>query len=191
MKSAIGITSIKIFGPLGFETAYKLYKEKAQIVEEHRFPKFFLERFEAIADEMLITAPQGERIIYSAEIGEGGLFAALWEMGEVLGTGMEISLEDIYIRQEVIEMLELFAESPYECSSKGCYLTVDDILGKDGKVTYEIAGDLKEETDLFLYADIGHTCKEKSRVVISQDGERFLTPPERQQSDIADRKRKL
>ena len=190
MESAIKIMLVKIYGPLGFETAYKLYKEKAQIVEEHGFPKFFLERFESIADEMIITAPKDDRVIYSAEIGEGGLFAALWEMGEVLGTGMQISLEDIYIRQEVIEMLELFAESPYECSSKGCYLTVEDILG--GNMICERDADPKE-VELFLHTGnyIGHACKEKSRVVVSRDGERFLTPPGRQQSDIADRKRKL
>ena len=159
---------ITVCGPLAFETAEKLYAEGKKEAQE-RFAPFFLKQFESVPEE---ETKQPEKYCYKAEIGQGGLFGALWEMGEALSCGMEIMLDDIPIRQEVVEILELFDESPYECSSKGSFL---------------IAIDKPTPEEMENFRVLGHTTKKKARVIISAEGERFLTPPSRQAKDIADR----
>ena len=186
-------------GPLGFETAEKLYmenKEKADL----RFPGFFVEDFLSIRDDM-IKMPEGkesvkwqkdegvgfalpENEVYAYSIEEGGLFAAIWKACEALKMGCEIELDKIFIRQEIVEILELFGENPYECSSLGAYL----VLRPDNVYPAVAGSGGQGEKCSAIY--IGHTTSAPKRVVVFNGNERFLTPPARQKKDIEDRKRK-
>ena len=166
--------NIYVSGPLGYESAERLYKDNRALLEG-RFAGFFLRQFEGIAKDLkkesdLIFKHPG--FIY--EITEGGIFRALWNLGEELESGLIIDLSLIPVRQEVTEILELFNESPYECSSKGSFLIASD---EDCRLT--------EGASQIVY--IGRTADTKARLIIEGENTRYLTPPSRQDKDIEDR----
>ena len=138
--------------------------------------------------------------VYITTISEGGLFAALWRACEDLKLilsrkqadgkaaasgarhiGCEVDLNSICIRQEVIEISELYDENPYESPSKGAWLILWDEEKED---------DLPEHLrDITKNADkIGRITKKNDRILTGAESVRFLTPPARQQKDIRDRK---
>ena len=49
-------------------------------------------------------------------------FGALWEMGAASGVGIVADLDKIPIRQETIELCEVFDINPYLLISSGCML---------------------------------------------------------------------
>lgn len=155
---------IQAYGPIGYERAKRLLEENREFVEKH-FPGFFIRQFEAIGKEKIRPVEGAVRII---GLGEHGLFGALWELGETFGSGLEVDLRAIPLRQEVVEILELFNESPYECPSKGSMILAN---------YKEIPG----------CTTIGRITEEKARVVKDVDGIRYLTPPDRQEKDILNR----
>lgn len=55
-------------------------------------------------------------------LGEGGILAALWEMADRAGLGLTADLRKIPIRQETVEITELFDVNPYGLDSKGALL---------------------------------------------------------------------
>lgn len=168
---------IQVCGPVGFETALKLYRENEGSAKA-RFPGYFLDSFESIDKEKvsldeLKTYCLKDQTLRCFPLEEGGLFGALWKLGEECGTGMEINLESIPVRQEVIEIMELFGDSPYECSSAGSYAVVSERgVCSDSQI---------------CFTTIGHTTSSRKRIIRSVWGDRYLTPPSRQEKDIADR----
>ncbi len=58
------------------------------------------------------------------DISGGGIFRALWELAELAGTGIRIDLKKIPIKQETIEICEVFGLNPYELLSGGSLLMV-------------------------------------------------------------------
>ena len=99
----------------------------------------------------------------------GQLTAALWRMAEELGTGLEIRLRDIPIRQETVEILERFDLNPYYALSDGAYLAVTD------------RGDelMKAACSAGLTCDeIGELRPGIARTVINGDSIRYLDRPQ-------------
>ena len=101
--------------------------------------------------------------------------------------GCEIHLEDIPIDQHVVEILEFLKESPYEVSSAGSYLIVLEESFKENlnSAKNRFYGVFKKPR----WTQIGEITAAKDRVIIYGESRRFLTPPKRQRTDIADRKK--
>ena len=98
-------------------------------------------------------------------VSEGGIFAALWEMAEAAGVGLDIDLKKIPIRQETVEISEFFDINPYKLMSQGCLL----IASKDGnKIVREITGAGG------MAAIIGAASDSNDRVLIQGEERRFL-----------------
>lgn len=99
--------------------------------------------------------------------GEGGVFAALWELGESLDCGMDLNLYDILLHQETIEVCELLDISPYMLASGGCLFAVTE--DADALLSaYEKAG--------IPAAKIGVLKEGRDRVLHNGEEERFLEP---------------
>ena len=162
--------NIYMCGCLGYETAEKLFNNNETFLSEH-FAAFYLSRFKTLKKELVLTAPTG--YFYVKEIKHGGIFGALWEAAGDLGCGLCVRTDDIPVRQEIVEIMELFNENPYESSSAGSYIIFDS--GDE----YEIPAEFQK---------IGETNNKKSRIVTGPSGTRFLTPAERQDKDIAVRR---
>ena len=160
---------IYIKGPLGYETAYRLYE--ANIVQiKKQFPQFFIKRFLEIRENMDdFHIEKYSEDNYIREILSGGLYAGLWEVLEKLKKGCVIDHKKIPLAQETVEVLELFKESPYEVSSKGCFLIVSERFIPDAAL-------------------IGFTNETRDRIMDFGSHKRYLTPPLRQRKDILVRK---
>lgn len=54
--------------------------------------------------------------------GEGGIMAALWDYFDSFHLGFEMELRSLPLRQETVEVCEVFDINPYRLQSEGCAL---------------------------------------------------------------------
>ncbi len=81
--------------------------------------KAFLQRL-SVTDAARIAYENGAKAVYS--LTEGGIFAGLWEFASICKTGLEADLKKITIRQESVEISEVFGLNPYQLLSTGAML---------------------------------------------------------------------
>lgn len=136
-----------------------------------RFPSYLVEEAKAfdgylsVVPEAVAAAHFGVRAM--TDVSEGGIFGALWKLGERFGTGLEIDLKKIPIRQETVEICNQLDLNPYELISGGSLL----IAAEDG---HALADALKAEG--IPAAVAGRTVPGNDRVVLNGEEKRFLGP---------------
>lgn len=94
-----------------------------------RFSKAFIKRAWEQVQETWGLSPELLAQCGATEweyIGEGGIFAALWNLSGAYGQGISFELTRIPVRQETIEVCELFDLNPYRLASGGCVLAAAD-----------------------------------------------------------------
>ena len=101
-------------------------------------------------------------------MGEGGFLAALWKMAEASGVGLEVDLRSVPIRQETIEICEIFDVNPYKLMSGRSVLL--GIQGGDAFVQ-----ELRREG--IMAAVIGQTNSGNDRLLYSGGNARYLERP--------------
>lgn len=74
----------------------------------------------SVQDEAFIGARNGAS--YMLPLSTGGVYAGLWDLSEVTGLGLEADFREIPVRQEIIELCEMYDINPYELESDGCLL---------------------------------------------------------------------
>lgn len=104
-------------------------------------------------------------ILYDIDIGDDGLFSALWTLGEKLNTGLKVYLDKIPIRQISIELAEYFDKNPYELESKGTFLLV-------AEADEETFSDI--QADKLSPVRIGCLTDDRARVIIGKENIRYL-----------------
>lgn len=102
------------------------------------------------------------------DVTEGGVFGALWEVAAASGVGIEVDLKKIPIRQETIEICEVFDINPYMLISSGSMLIGTDHGGR-------LVEKLKAAG--IHSAVIGYATDGNDRVICNGDERRFLEPP--------------
>ncbi len=108
-------------------------------------------------DGALINEPVSGISVH--DISSGGIFAALWEMAERGGCGLEADLKAIPIRQETIEVCEFLGVNPYLLTSAGSALIACDdaeaLLQKlsERGINAAVIGYLKEGNEKVLRND--------------------------------------
>lgn len=127
--------------------------------------KSFIEDI-SIVKEASVAAKHGVSAMH--DMSSGGVFGALWELGEAGSCGLEVDLKKINMRQETIELTNHFNINPYLMPSAGSLLMVtSDGLG--------LVSELKKSgIDAYV---IGKITEGNDRVVINEDEKRFLEPP--------------
>ena len=103
-------------------------------------------------------------------LGEGGILAALWQMADAAGVGLSVDLRKIPIRQETIEVCELFDINPYGLCSGGAML-IGTFQG------YALAEKLKRMGIPAIV--IGRTDDGVERFIYNQDVKRYVDKPAR------------
>ena len=71
-------------------------------------------------EDMRTLEEKGTAFVY--ELGEGGVFAGLWNMAEALRCGLDVDLRRIPLCQETVEICEFFGLNPYIVNAKGSFL---------------------------------------------------------------------
>ena len=214
-----------ISGQIAYEAAAHLMKANRKMLEE-RFSQRFLRAFDSLpaacpkthsvqssAPAFTGTAPVSADDAWAdkTEYSAGGLFGTVWRALDILEksgdlpftvnapAGCRIDLQQIPIRQEIIEICELFDENPYEADSSGAYLVIwdEDTPENCSSVWFHMgdpSGDILPETgNRKGYPDssivqIGYITNTKDRLILNGDMVRYLTPRERQMTDITRRK---
>ncbi len=100
-----------------------------------RFSRRFLRQCGRLSD-LLIPDPEAfplDLVTCRCLPGEGGILSALWRMGEASDVGFQADLRRIPIRQETVEICEVFELNPYRLYSEGTLL----LAGKNGGALVE------------------------------------------------------
>lgn len=136
-----------------------------------RYPERFLdeaialEKHLSVVPEAAVATMSGVCAMHDAS--RGGIFAALWELGEAHGVGLEVDLKKIPIKQETIEVCDFFDVNPYELVSGGALVIATD----NG---YGLVREL--EKNKIPAAVVGKITDNNDRVVINEEERRFLEP---------------
>lgn len=102
------------------------------------------------------------------DVSQGGILTSLWEMAERSGTGLEVDLKKIAVRQETVEISEYVGANPYSMPSAGTLL-----IGTDNG--YGLARELEKQQ--IKAAVIGKVTDKKERVIRNGEDVRFLDRP--------------
>lgn len=101
-------------------------------------------------------------------MGEGGFLSALWKMAEASEVGLEVDFRKVPVRQETIEVCEVFDIDPYKLQSEGALLI--GIRGGEALVQ-------KLRNQGFMAQIIGQTNTGKDRLLYSAGNARYLDRP--------------
>lgn len=129
--------------------------------DAQRFDKYL-----SVLPEAAVAVRSGVSAMH--DVTEGGIFGGLWEMAESSGVGLEIDLKKIPVKQETIEVCEMFGINPYELISSGCML----MASPDGNTL------VRELEKAGIHAAvIGKATAGNDRVLFNEDEKRYLEPP--------------
>ena len=105
--------------------------------------------------------------LYAHDVSVGGIFPALWEVGEYLNCGMTINLEKIRLAQETIEICEYYDLNPYLLFSLGSVIFVT--------FDYHSLIETLQEHNIFASV-IGTVNSSNDRLIINGEESRYLEP---------------
>lgn len=165
VRPGMDIVMSKWAGLMGTSILAKHFEEKLCA----RYPVPFIdeakrfERYQSIRSEAAVAVQSGVAAMH--DISEGGIYGALWEMGQCSGVGLDIELKDIPIRQETVEVCEFFDVNPYKLLSTGSLL----MASEDGSALVRALGQAGVEA-----AVIGRATDSNDRVLVYEDERRFL-----------------
>lgn len=136
-----------------------------------RFQSSFLEKAKRLSELHLVRSEAAVAVNSGVaamhDISQGGITGALWEMASAAGVGLEVEFNKIPVRQETIEICELFGLNPYEMMSTGSLL----MMTNSGN---ELVSNLQHQGINAVI--IGRTTAGNDRVIIKNDEKSYLTP---------------
>lgn len=162
---------IVLAGWTGLAGMLRIAEEREAELKE-RFAPAFVKQIEAFKGSIFagkaIRIARGADIRILRQITEGGIFAALWHLAKEAGTGIDIDMKKISVRQETIEVCENYRLNPYQLTSTGSFL----MLAADGK---GLAGELRRNG--IEAAVIGRTTDNNDKVIRNGEEIRYIDRP--------------
>ena len=140
-------------------------REEKRLAE--RFPLHFVRDAQAFAGDLSLSWVKEERA-YFQPVGEGGVYAALWDLAEAAGCGFDLSLFSLPLRQETVEVTDVLGVNPYLLAGDGAVLAVTD---KPQELLESMADKGREA------AVIGCFTKENAKIIRRGDEVRYLDKP--------------
>ena len=169
-KAYVG-QDIVITGEVGIEgTAIIAERYREELIK--RFSTTYIDKAIEFKHEVPILSEAAVAVKHGVtamhDISFGGIFGALWDLGESNRLGISVDIKKIPIRQETIEICEYFDMNPYQMLSGGSLI----IASNDGN------GLVKALKEQGLSAKVvGKVIEGHDKVIINQDETRFLEPP--------------
>ncbi|MBQ2803724.1 MAG: hydrogenase maturation factor [Lachnospiraceae bacterium] len=156
---------------IGLEgTAAFAHSHREQLL--NRYPAYLVEeatgfdRYLSILPEATVAARFLECVMHDAS--EGGIFAALWELAEGAGVGLEVDLKKLPLRQETVEVCECCNINPYELKSGGSLV----IACKDGMGLVQALA--AEDIPAVV---VGKLTDSNDRIIRNEDEVRYMDRP--------------
>lgn len=166
---------ILLCGYAGLEGTLRILDEAEQELSGRFVPSFLRKtadlKQDIVTPGLLLEACMEagwDHISAIRQIGSGGIFAALWEMAEESGIGMELDLRAISLKQETVEICEFFRLNPYQLTSAGSFLIATDSAERVIEVL-EKAG--------ARAGRLGVATAQKARVITSGEEIRYMDRP--------------
>lgn len=136
--------------------------DEEEIKEAQSFIKYI-----SVVPEGVLAGEYGVHSMH--DVTEGGILGAAWEIAEISGTGMEIHINSIPVKQVTKKICDYYNINPYRLISSGSMM----MTCKDGQKLAELLG-----KNGIKAAVIGKIIQ-KDRIIINQDGSSStLEPPE-------------
>lgn len=156
---------------IGLEGTFRAMREKETDLK-NRFVHTFLNQIKQMESQIFsakeIEVARQHGVTAMHQITEGGILAALWEMAEASGVGLEVELKRMSIRQETVEICEFCHLNPYQLTSVGSVLIFTE-RGEELVQKYEEAG--------IQASLLGRTTADAARVILGGEEKRFLDKP--------------
>lgn len=156
---------------IGIEGTLRILRKEREALSK-RFARTFLWGIDAWQEMLFarteIELAKSHGAKYLRQVSEGGIFAALWDLAAETGTGLEIRMEQIPIRQETVELCEYCQINPYQLVSSGCIL----MLAKDGEKLTGIFSRQDVEAEV-----LGRITGGREKVIFRGGEKRFLDRP--------------
>lgn len=161
-----------VAGPVALKGTTVL-AERGQTALKERFSAGFLQKLLSLYTQYGVGDNPQESVAWQTAreagatalyaMGEGGFLSALWKMTEASCVGLRADYRKVPVRQETIELCEVFDLNPYRLLADGALLIgiadgkeLVEQLGRIG-VTAAVIGRANEENDRLLY------CGERAR----------------------------
>ena len=112
---------------------------------------------------------------YMHDITRGGVYAGLWELATATKKGLEVDIQKIPIRQDIIEVCEFFDVNPYALDSRGALL----VITADGESLADAYFEQGIEAEV-----IGKIAEHKNKLIINEDEVRYLESPSTDELNI-------
>lgn len=155
---------------IGIEGTAIIASEKEEELLQWFSPSFLKEAKEFLSE--ISVAPEGllarEYVSSMHDVTEGGIYGALWELSKASKVGLEVTLEDIPIRQHTVELCERYDLNPYQLISSGSMLMTAD-CGRELVRRLEQAG--------IKGTIIGHTTDSREKLIYRQGKAANLEAP--------------
>lgn len=151
-----------------------LAKEKEEILK-NRFPDFLVNEAQSYMDYLCVSneAKIAKDYAYLMhDISRGGVFGALWQLGEKAKVGMDIDLRSIPLKQFSVEICEELSLNPYELLGTGSLLVITD----NGEALVEELLNNNIQATI-----IGRTNDSNDRILYNEEERRYLEPPKSDQ----------
>lgn len=174
MDEAKAGDDLVLCGYIGLEGSLRILDEREEELGR-RFTPAFLRQMrrkepELVQVKAVREAVSGEagKVTAMQQVGNGGIFAALWELAEASGTGLEVELQKMSILQETVEICEYYRLNPYQMTSAGVVLMAAD----DGETLVK-----RLEKQGAHAVRIGRLTEGKARIIRTGHEDRFLDRP--------------
>ncbi|MBP9996515.1 MAG: hydrogenase maturation factor [Lachnospiraceae bacterium] len=159
-------------------TKWMAISGSVHVVKEHsseiakKLPQFIiddvleLEQFYSVIPEAAVAVNSDVTCMH--DCADGGIFAALWQLADRDNVGLTVDLKKIPVRQECIEVCEIFDINPYKLRSDGSMLIVTS--------NPEMLIENLAKRNIFATV-IGYIEDGIDRVILSNGERRFLEEP--------------
>lgn len=170
-KRSVAGLDIVMAGETGLEgTAVLAIKRESELRE--RFTQGYVNKAKLAIDDIYVAQEAAVAVRHGAiamhDTSKGGVFGALWEMGEYLKCGMNINLKSVPIRQETVELCEYFDMNPYFIPALGGLI----IVTENGEQLVQKLRECGKKAEV-----IGCTVEGHDKAIINNEEKRFLEPP--------------
>ncbi|MDD2980349.1 MAG: AIR synthase related protein [Hespellia sp.] len=164
---------IVLIGCIGLEGMLRVLGEREEELRKRFVPAFIQQMKESAkelaAQDAIRIVQRHEGVSAMHQIGGGGILAALWEVAESAGIGLEAELSKMTIKQETIEVCEFYHMNPYQLTSTGAIL----VFTRGGEA---LVRDLQGSG--IRASKLGVTTSKTERVIIGGTEKRFLDRPQ-------------
>ena len=168
VKPGMDIVMAGAVGVGGTAILCRMFESRLKEKFPQGFVKECLHLFDLLSVEKAAQTALREHPVYLHNISDGGVFSALWELGNCCNKGICVDLKQFPVWQHTIEAAEFFDINPYQLEGSGSIL----IVCENGQ---ELAEKLRE-ADVFASV-IGQITADNDKIVRNGDETRYLEPP--------------